>query len=154
MFFYLQANAFSLRKLKPPLQAEAFLRCKLHISLLKNLLAKLPALSGLIADRIAVNRWAQIYLLPPPFNPKGDQMQPQLRTSAGRPAPPRAGFQLQKMSPCRLLPSFHQAKVFSAASCYLCLLCAMSSPTHHKRGKQDLSSRPNRAYNLTVAQRL
>ena len=61
----LQANAFSLCKLKPPLQAEAFLPCKLHISLLKNLLAKLPALSCLIAERIAVNRWAQIYLSPP-----------------------------------------------------------------------------------------
>ena len=47
----LQANAFSLCKLKPPLQAEASLLCKLHISPPKNLLAKLPALSCPLSAR-------------------------------------------------------------------------------------------------------
>ena len=81
-------------------------------------------------------------------------MQPQLRTSSARPAPPSAGFQLQKMFPCRLKSFFHQAKVFSAASCYLCLLCAMLSSTHHIRGKQDLCSKRAKASNLPVVQRL
>ena len=70
------------------------------------------------------------------------------------PPPSSAGFQLQKMFPCRLKSFFHQAKVCSEASCYLCLLCAMLSSTHHIRGKQDLCSKRAKASNLPVVQRL
>ena len=70
------------------------------------------------------------------------------------PPPPVQDFSYKKMFPCRLKSFFHQAKVCSAASCYLRLLRAMLSPTHHIRGKQDLSPKRAKASNLPFIQRL